>query len=108
MPVIGLELQCMEIVECLWHCRYQMEDFSGVALAEAEAEREKMPSFIPPYLFNNHVSAYNGVSTSPILRNQVNVHCQIVLIFTVTIILYHWQHIYGVIFIFHINFMLLT
>lgn len=41
-----------------------MEDFSGALLEEAEAEREKMPSFIPPYMFNSNgqaVSAYNGV-----------------------------------------------
>ena len=44
--------------------RYKMEDFSGALLAEAEAERQKMPSFVPPYMFNSRgqpVSAFNGV-----------------------------------------------
>ena len=42
-----------------------MEDFNGALLAEAEAERQKMPSFIPPYMFNSRgqpVSAFSGVS----------------------------------------------
>ena len=41
-----------------------MEDFSGTMLAEAEAERAKMPLFVPPYMFNSRgqaVPTFNGV-----------------------------------------------
>ncbi|XP_070183396.1 enhancer of polycomb homolog 1-like [Littorina saxatilis] len=53
--------------------RFQMEDFSGALLEEAEAEREKMPSFIPPYMFNSNgqaVSAYNGDEVAPVRKKR--------------------------------------
>ncbi|KAK7480951.1 hypothetical protein BaRGS_00027766 [Batillaria attramentaria] len=53
--------------------RYQMEDFSGTLLAEAEAEREKHPFFIPPFTFNSRgqaVAAFNGEEVAPVRKKR--------------------------------------
>lgn len=42
-----------------------MEDFSGAALAEAEEERDKHPTFVAPFALNSHgewVQTFKGVS----------------------------------------------
>ncbi|XP_076437258.1 enhancer of polycomb homolog 1-like [Babylonia areolata] len=53
--------------------RYQMADYSGNMLAEAEAERAKMPLFVPPYMFNSHgltVPTMNGEEVAPVRKKR--------------------------------------
>lgn len=52
--------------------RYQMEDFSGSSLAEAEAERDKHPSFIPPYTLTarGQPGSFNGEEVPPIRKKR--------------------------------------
>ncbi|KAL8608996.1 hypothetical protein ACOMHN_059927 [Nucella lapillus] len=64
--ILQLTLEVMEK-------RYQMTDFNGTMLAEAEAERAKMPSFIPPFMFNNQghaVATYNGEEVAPVRKKR--------------------------------------
>ena len=45
--------------------RNEMEDFSGTALAAAEEEREKHPTFVAPFALNSlgeWVQTFQGVS----------------------------------------------
>lgn len=49
----------------LTSCRNEIEDFTGAALAEAEEEREKHPTFVAPFALNSRgewVQASKGVS----------------------------------------------
>ncbi|KAK6182761.1 hypothetical protein SNE40_010373 [Patella caerulea] len=53
--------------------RYHGEDFSGALLAEAEAERSKHPSFVPPFMFNRQgewVTGLNGEEMAPVIRKK--------------------------------------
>ena len=51
--------------------RFQMGDFNGTNLAEAEAEQAKMPStFIAPFLYSSNNNIYNGVSNSTNYRER--------------------------------------
>ncbi|CAL1546785.1 unnamed protein product [Lymnaea stagnalis] len=53
--------------------RNEMEDFSGTALAEAEEEREKHPTFVPPFALNSRgewVQTYKGEETAPIRKKR--------------------------------------
>ncbi|XP_076455967.1 enhancer of polycomb homolog 1-like isoform X2 [Babylonia areolata] len=64
--ILQLTLEVMEK-------RYQMGDFSGTMLAEAEAERAKMPSFIPPFMFNSQghgTPAYSGEEVPPVRKKR--------------------------------------
>lgn len=50
--------------------RYQMGDFNGTYLAEAEAEQAKMPStFIAPFMYNNQLT-YNGDEVAPVRKKR--------------------------------------
>ena len=45
--------------------RFEIEDFSGAALAEAEEERDKHPTFVAPFALNSRgewVQTFKGVS----------------------------------------------
>ncbi|KAH9507423.1 hypothetical protein Btru_058044 [Bulinus truncatus] len=53
--------------------RIEMEDFSGTALAEAEEEREKHPTFVAPFALNSRgewVQTYKGEETAPVRKKR--------------------------------------
>uniref|UniRef100_A0A2C9JUC0 Enhancer of polycomb-like protein n=1 Tax=Biomphalaria glabrata TaxID=6526 RepID=A0A2C9JUC0_BIOGL len=53
--------------------RIEMEDFSGNALAEAEEEREKHPTFVAPFALNSRgewVQTYKGEETAPVRKKR--------------------------------------
>ncbi|XP_059173938.1 enhancer of polycomb homolog 1-like [Physella acuta] len=53
--------------------RNEMEDFSGTALAEAEEEREKHPTFVAPFALNSRgewVQTYKGEEVAPVRKKR--------------------------------------
>jgi len=53
--------------------RFEIEDFSGAALAEAEEERDKHPTFVAPFALNSRgewVQTFKGEEAAPVRKKR--------------------------------------